>query len=200
VLGEHPTPPSRRLEEADDGAGEPLLHPSATYSFAREKIRQVAYTEAGRARRRVLHRRALEVLEGTEASGWTSAGSSTRVRPGSSGGLTPGRLHDVPRRDLADPAQLGREGLSQPHLLQRGGQGRPLRGLGGAATLLRRGSRGVQLTALVGGRQRAQRVPAVYPRHTRQHRYEANWRATSDPRDARRSRQSALVVFIHPTS
>jgi pimeloyl-ACP methyl ester carboxylesterase len=30
------------------------------------------------------------------------------------------RLHHVPRRDLEDPAQLGREGLSQPHLLQRG--------------------------------------------------------------------------------
>jgi predicted ATPase len=52
------------LEEAGDGAGEPLLNPSPTYSFSHEKIRQVAYTEAGRARRRVLHRRALEVLEG----------------------------------------------------------------------------------------------------------------------------------------
>jgi DNA-binding SARP family transcriptional activator/tetratricopeptide (TPR) repeat protein len=42
---------------------EPLLHPSATYSFTHEKIRQVAYTEMGHARRRVLHRRAFEVLE-----------------------------------------------------------------------------------------------------------------------------------------
>jgi DNA-binding SARP family transcriptional activator/predicted ATPase len=42
---------------------EPLLHPSATYSFTHEKIRQVAYTELGYARRRVLHRRAFEVLE-----------------------------------------------------------------------------------------------------------------------------------------
>src|SRR5918998_3304520 len=33
------------------------------------------------------------------------------------GGLTPGRLHHLPRRDLADTTQLGREGLSQPHLL-----------------------------------------------------------------------------------
>ncbi|HEX5913480.1 MAG TPA: hypothetical protein VFY54_10175, partial [Rubrobacter sp.] len=43
---------------------EPLLHPSITYSFTHEKIRQVAYTEMGHARRRLLHRRAFEVLEG----------------------------------------------------------------------------------------------------------------------------------------
>src|SRR5207245_2654834 len=49
----------------------------------------------------------------------------------------PGRLHDVPRRDLADSAQLGRGELSEPHLLQRGRQGRPLRRLGGAGALLR---------------------------------------------------------------
>ena len=42
---------------------EPLLHPSTTYSFTHEKIRQVAYTEMGHARRRLLHRRAFEVLK-----------------------------------------------------------------------------------------------------------------------------------------
>ena len=52
-------------------------------------------------------------------------------RPGSHAGLDSGRLHDVPRGDLADPAQLGREGVPQRHLLQRGGQGRSLRRLGG---------------------------------------------------------------------
>ena len=31
----------------------------------------------------------------------------------------PIRVHHVPRRDLEDPAQLGREELSQRHLLQR---------------------------------------------------------------------------------
>ncbi len=41
------------------------LYLGATYSFSHEKIRQVAYTEAGQARRRVLHRRAFEVLEET---------------------------------------------------------------------------------------------------------------------------------------
>ena len=39
------------------------MHPSTTYSFTHEKIRQVAYTEMGHARRRLLHRRAFEVLK-----------------------------------------------------------------------------------------------------------------------------------------
>ena len=54
------------LEEAggrEEGGG-PLTH-DAAYSFSHEKIRQVAYTEGGRARRQVLHRRAFEVLEGS---------------------------------------------------------------------------------------------------------------------------------------
>src|ERR687897_869111 len=68
--------------------------------------------------------------------------------PGASGGLGSGRLHDVPRRGLGCPAQLGREGLPQLHLLQRGRQGRPLRRLGGAAALQRRDPRGVPITAL----------------------------------------------------
>jgi len=43
---------------------EPLfLYPGPTYSFSHEKIRQVAYTEMGHARRRLLHRRAFEVLK-----------------------------------------------------------------------------------------------------------------------------------------
>ena len=50
-------------EEAGGEAEEPLLHPSPAYSLSHEKIRQVAYTESGHARRQVLHRRALEVLE-----------------------------------------------------------------------------------------------------------------------------------------
>jgi DNA-binding SARP family transcriptional activator/predicted ATPase len=60
----------RRLLREETGgqeAEEPLLYPSATYSFSHEKIRQVAYTEGGPARRQVLHRRAFEVLEGSGA-------------------------------------------------------------------------------------------------------------------------------------
>ena len=49
------------------------------------------------------------------------------------------------------PAQLGRDGLPRPRLLQRGRQGRPLRRLGGAGALLSGGARGVQHAALSGG-------------------------------------------------
>ena len=49
----------------------------------------------------------------------------------------PGRGHGVPGRDLPRAAELGREGLRQPHLLERGRQGRPLRRLGAAAAVLR---------------------------------------------------------------
>ena len=80
--------------------------------------------------------------------GRTSAGRSACERPASSGGLGSGRLHDVPRRDLGYPAQLGRGGLPRPRLLQRGRQGRPLRRLGGAGALLHRGAGRIQLTAL----------------------------------------------------
>ena len=80
--------------------------------------------------------------------GRTSAGRSACERPAASAGLGSGRLHDVPRRDLGFPAQLGRGGLPRPRLLQRGRQGRPLRRLGGAGALLHRGAGRIQLTAL----------------------------------------------------
>src|SRR5437867_1325984 len=60
----------------------------------------------------------------------------------------PVRLHDLPRRDLADSAQLGRGELPERHLLPRGRQRRPLRRLGGAGAVLVRAPRRVQLTAL----------------------------------------------------
>ena len=58
-------------------------------------------------------------LTGTGASAARSyweegADGCSRSRPGSHAGLGPGRLHHVPRGDLADPAQLGREGLPRP--------------------------------------------------------------------------------------
>ena len=81
--------------------------------------------------------------------GRTSAGRSACERPGSAGGRGSGRLHDVPRRDLGLPPQLGRGGLPRPRLLQRGRQGWPLRRLGGAAALLHRGAGCIQLTALI---------------------------------------------------
>ena len=50
----------------EEGGGQEvgsLLYSTPTYSFTHEKIRQVAYTEMGHARRQLLHRRAFEVLE-----------------------------------------------------------------------------------------------------------------------------------------
>ena len=51
------------LEDGGGQEGEASLYRGVTYSFSHEKIRQVTYTRSGQARRRVLHRRALEVLE-----------------------------------------------------------------------------------------------------------------------------------------
>jgi DNA-binding SARP family transcriptional activator/tetratricopeptide (TPR) repeat protein len=50
-------------EEAGGQEEEGPLSSTPAYSFSHEKIRQVVYTEAGRARRQVLHRRAFEVLK-----------------------------------------------------------------------------------------------------------------------------------------
>ena len=56
----------------EDGAGKEqegsLLYPGTAYSFSHEKIRQVAHTEGGQARRLVLHRRAFGVLKGMGAA------------------------------------------------------------------------------------------------------------------------------------
>jgi DNA-binding SARP family transcriptional activator/tetratricopeptide (TPR) repeat protein len=51
-----------REEAGGREEGSPL-DTSPSYSFTHEKIRQVAYTEMGHTRRRLLHRRAFEVLE-----------------------------------------------------------------------------------------------------------------------------------------
>ena len=76
--------------------------------------------------------------------------SRSRGRPDSSAGHDPGRLHHVPRRDLAHPAQLGRDGLPVAHLLQRGRQGRALRRLGRAGALRDRDAGRVQVASLRG--------------------------------------------------
>src|SRR5439155_14386247 len=74
-----------------------------------------------------------------------------RGRPGAAVRRSdPGRLHDVPRRDLADASQLGREVVFERRLLQRGRQGRALRRLGGAGALLRGTTRRVRVGSLSG--------------------------------------------------
>ncbi len=50
--------------------------------------------------------------------GRTSARRIACQRPAPPAGQRAGRLHDVPRRDLGLPAQLGRGGLPRPRLLQ----------------------------------------------------------------------------------
>src|SRR6266498_2104988 len=62
--------------------------------------------------------------------------------------LHPGCRERLSRRALSSPAQLGRAGVPQPHLLQRARQGRPFRGLGAAGTLLVGGPSCVQITSL----------------------------------------------------
>ena len=105
-------------------------------------------------RDRILDNITLYWLTGTGASAarsyWENGRAQAQAgrRQDSSAGLDPGRLHHVPRRDLPCAAQLGRAGLPEPHLLQRGRQGRPLRGVGRAATLLRGASQGVPATSL----------------------------------------------------
>ena len=94
-------------------------------------------------------------LTGTGASAarsyWEAYGPDAPAagRPAPAAADDPVRLHDVPRRDLADAAQLGRGELPERHLLQRGRQGRPLRRLGGARALLVGAPRGVQVAALI---------------------------------------------------
>jgi predicted ATPase len=51
---------SQLLLETDD--------PSRPYRFTHDKIRDVVYTEAGNARRRIFHRRAFEALEAATAA------------------------------------------------------------------------------------------------------------------------------------
>ena len=90
------------------------------------------------------HRR----LRGPVVLGGLRAGRAGRGPPAAAAAADPGRLHDVPRRDLADSAQLGREVVPQRHLLQRGRPGRPLRCVGGAGALLRGDPGSVQVTSI----------------------------------------------------
>src|SRR5213078_3411449 len=66
----------------------------------------------------------------------------------SAAGRGPGRLHELPRRGLPCPAQLGRGGFPRRRLLQRARQGRALRRLGRARALLDRGAGRVPLAAI----------------------------------------------------
>jgi predicted ATPase/DNA-binding SARP family transcriptional activator len=60
-------PESDGLTALDELLNARLLLEAKRYSFAHDKIRDVTYTEAGDARRKVFHRRALETLEAAKA-------------------------------------------------------------------------------------------------------------------------------------
>ena len=99
-------------------------------------------------------------LTGTGASAarsyWEAYGPDAPAAGRAPAGVDdPVRLHDVPRRDLEDAAELGRGELPERHLLQRGRQGRPLRRLGGAGALLVGDPRRLQLTALTNGKEQS---------------------------------------------
>ena len=51
------------------------------------------------------------------------------------GVTVPAAVSVFPQRALPGAAELGRAGLPQPHLLQRGRRGQPLRGLAGAGAV-----------------------------------------------------------------
>ena len=73
----------RHLLREEAGGREAVmpLDPTPTYTFTHEKIRQVAYTEAGPARRRLLHHRAFEVLEEGGASSCAAGAACACGRP-----------------------------------------------------------------------------------------------------------------------
>jgi pimeloyl-ACP methyl ester carboxylesterase len=69
----------------------------------------------------------------------------------------------VPGRTLPGAAPLGEARLPQPHLFQRGREGRPLRRVGAARDLHERDASRVQVTALIGTRGRRAWPPAPHP-------------------------------------
>jgi hypothetical protein len=111
-----------------------------------------------------------------------------RGRAGSPRHLGPGRLHHLPRRDLAHPAQLGRKGLPHPQLLPRSRQRRPLRRLGRTRDIRHRDPGGIPTTALT-----ASPPTAVSLRWRSQDRPPTDL----DHRDAgRRPRWAVLVIHV----
>ena len=108
----------------------------------------------GLTREHIVDNITLYWLTGTGASAARSYWEEARrecscARSSCSAGLDSGRLHHLPRGDLADPAQLGGAGVPRRrHLLQQGRQGRPFRRLGGTGALLGRDARRVQVASL----------------------------------------------------
>ena len=101
------------------------------------------------------HRR----LGGPVVLGGLRTGRAWRGPTTSSTTPGPGRLHHLPRRDLADPAQLGREVLPHPQLLLRGREGRPFCRVGGARAVRGRAPGRVPPAAPTTGPRAASLIP-----------------------------------------
>jgi predicted ATPase len=86
------------LEESVGQEEEALVRFDAVYSFSHEKIRQVAHTEGGQARRRVLHRRAFGVLEGVAPHPRSWRATRWRAVCGTRPSIIPWRPATRPRR------------------------------------------------------------------------------------------------------
>ena len=115
----------------------------------------------GLTRDDVLDNITLTWLTNTAISGarlyWENKGASFFAVKGV---VVPTAVSVFPDELYPAPTELGRAGVSQTDPLQQGGERRPLRGLGTAEALFRRGSRGLPIAALVGDRrQRTRRIP-----------------------------------------
>jgi Epoxide hydrolase N terminus len=73
----------------------------------------------------------------------------SRIQAAAAAPYAPGGLHGLPRRVVPRPAPLGEERVPQPHLLQQGRTGRPLRRLGRAGAVLGGDAGGLQVTPVV---------------------------------------------------
>jgi pimeloyl-ACP methyl ester carboxylesterase len=113
----------------------------------------------------------------------------------------PGRLHDVPGRDLADSAQLGREVVPQRHLLQRSRPGRPLRRVGRAGAVLNRVAGGFQVVALIGARAGPSTPqPLDWGSVAKCHPSGVNGTATSSASRLRWSLASSILIMFNRSS
>ena len=133
------------LADSPVGHGRLLLRQVRRVDVQRRRARAGAHARRNARRHHALlaheHRHVLvAVLLGCGAAR-RRAVQRLRHQDGPRGG------HDLPRRDLPRPAQLGRAGVPQTHLLERGRQGRPLCRVGGAGALRRRSARGVSFAA-----------------------------------------------------
>ena len=132
------------LLDHNDADGQPAATVAAALSRTTSATGELTRDE-------ILDNITLYWLTNTASLRLVSTGSTT-VRPilATAKGVSDSGCRDssFPGEHLSGPAELGRAGVSQTHLLQRGRQRRPLRRLGRAAALRGRGARGVQVAAV----------------------------------------------------